>query len=155
MRREQLRHTALMIAMVMGDYNSAQSQPLVHEELLHRRRLAGIDHGSMTAVVDGPDIVILECGDRLHFQHACAPMADRPIVSWEDWLASPPGQYMLRWEAQQYDRTVTDIFGYHAVHRCIRTATRMPALPRIGTGAVTRRSRVRAAAARGRNYNTR
>ncbi len=114
-RREQLRHTALMIAMVMGDYNSAQSQPLVHEELLHRRRLAGIDHGSMTAVVDGPDIVILECGDRLHFQHACAPMADRPIVSWEDWLASPPGQYMLRWEAQQYDRTVTDIFGYHAV----------------------------------------
>ena len=45
-------------------------------------------------------------------------MSNRPnhsIVSWEDWLASPPGEYMLRWEAQQYDRTVADIFGYHAV----------------------------------------
>src|SRR5437868_8328616 len=43
-----------------------------------------------------------------------APM-NRPIINWEDWLASPPGKYMLRWEESQYDRTVTDIFGYHAV----------------------------------------
>ncbi|SDO61743.1 Methyltransferase domain-containing protein [Ralstonia sp. 25mfcol4.1] len=42
-------------------------------------------------------------------------MSNRPIIDWEEWLASPPGQYMLRWESQQYDRTVTDIFGYHAV----------------------------------------
>ncbi|MGT2427969.1 hypothetical protein ACU4HD_03375 [Cupriavidus basilensis] len=26
-----------------------------------------------------------------------------------------PGQYMLQWEQGQYDRTVVDIFGYHAV----------------------------------------
>lgn len=42
-------------------------------------------------------------------------MSKRPIIDWEDWLTSPPGQYMLRWEEGQYDRTVTDIFGYHAV----------------------------------------
>lgn len=42
-------------------------------------------------------------------------MSNRPIIDWEEWLASPPGQYMLRWEAQQYDRTVADVFGYHAV----------------------------------------
>ena len=42
-------------------------------------------------------------------------MSNRPIIDWEEWLASPPGQYMLQWESQQYDRTVADIFGYHAV----------------------------------------
>jgi SAM-dependent methyltransferase len=42
-------------------------------------------------------------------------MSKREIIGWEDWLASPPGQYMLRWEESQYDRTVADIFGYHAV----------------------------------------
>ena len=42
-------------------------------------------------------------------------MSKRPIIDWEDWLASPPGQYMLDWETGQFDRTVADIFGYHAV----------------------------------------
>ncbi len=42
-------------------------------------------------------------------------MSKRPIIDWENWLASPPGQYMLRWEEGQYDRTVADIFGYHAI----------------------------------------
>ncbi|HBO79486.1 MAG TPA: SAM-dependent methyltransferase, partial [Cupriavidus sp.] len=42
-------------------------------------------------------------------------MSNRPIIDWEEWLASPPGQYVLEWEGQQYDQTVADIFGYHAV----------------------------------------
>jgi len=36
-------------------------------------------------------------------------------LSFSDFLASPPGQYVLRWEQQQLDRAVVDIFGYHAI----------------------------------------
>ena len=51
--------------------------------------------------------------------------------SWVDWLESPPGQYLLRWEQQQYDAEVADVFGYFALQcglpllDCLR-ANRMP-----------------------------
>ena len=32
-----------------------------------------------------------------------------------DWLKTPPGEYLLAWEREQYDQTVSDIFGYHAL----------------------------------------
>jgi len=35
--------------------------------------------------------------------------------TFSDFLASPPGQYVLRWEQSHLDRAVADIFGYHAV----------------------------------------
>jgi Methyltransferase domain len=35
--------------------------------------------------------------------------------TFSDFLASPPGQYVLRWEQAHLDRAVADIFGYHAV----------------------------------------
>lgn len=31
------------------------------------------------------------------------------------WLQSPPGRYLLDWEQAQLDRTVTDLFGFHAL----------------------------------------
>jgi SAM-dependent methyltransferase len=36
-------------------------------------------------------------------------------LSFSDFLASPPGQYVLRWEQEHVDRAVADIFGYHAI----------------------------------------
>ncbi|MBV8210423.1 MAG: methyltransferase domain-containing protein [Burkholderiaceae bacterium] len=36
-------------------------------------------------------------------------------LSFSDFLASPPGRYVLRWEQQQLNRAVVDIFGYHAI----------------------------------------
>ena len=36
-------------------------------------------------------------------------------LSFCDFLASPPGRYVLRWEQEHLDRAVADIFGYHAV----------------------------------------
>ena len=36
-------------------------------------------------------------------------------LSFSDFLASPPGRYVLRWEQEHLDRAVADIFGYHAV----------------------------------------
>jgi len=36
-------------------------------------------------------------------------------LSFSDFLASPPGRYVLRWEQEHLNRAVADIFGYHAV----------------------------------------
>lgn len=37
------------------------------------------------------------------------------IIGLADWLKTPPGAYLLGWERAQFDRTVSDIFGYHAL----------------------------------------
>ena len=37
------------------------------------------------------------------------------IIGLTDWLKTPPGQYLLAWEAAQFDQAVSDIFGYHAL----------------------------------------
>ena len=33
----------------------------------------------------------------------------------QDWFQTPPGRYLLAWERAQYESTVADIFGYHAL----------------------------------------
>ena len=38
-----------------------------------------------------------------------------PWTSWDEWLSSAPGQYVLNWEQAQFDHIVSDIFGYHAL----------------------------------------
>ena len=38
-----------------------------------------------------------------------------PWSSWEKWLQSPPGQYVLGWEQKCFDHIVADVFGFHAV----------------------------------------
>ncbi|QWD75018.1 class I SAM-dependent methyltransferase [Polynucleobacter sp. TSB-Sco08W16] len=38
-----------------------------------------------------------------------------PWSSWEKWLQSPPGRYVLRWEQKCFDQIVSDVFGFHAV----------------------------------------
>ncbi len=38
-----------------------------------------------------------------------------PWSSWEKWLQSPPGKYVLAWEQQCFDRIVADVFGFYAV----------------------------------------
>ncbi len=37
------------------------------------------------------------------------------IIELSSWLRTPPGQCLLRWEQQQIDHAVTDVFGYHAL----------------------------------------
>ena len=38
-----------------------------------------------------------------------------PWSSWEKWLESPPGKYVLGWEQKCFDQIVVDVFGFHAV----------------------------------------
>jgi SAM-dependent methyltransferase len=38
-----------------------------------------------------------------------------PIINLQDWLATAPGQALLRWEQAQLDAAVADVFGYHAL----------------------------------------
>ena len=37
------------------------------------------------------------------------------IIGLTDWLKTPPGKYLLAWEREQFDQSVSDIFGYHAL----------------------------------------
>ncbi len=54
-----------------------------------------------------------------------------PVQGFDDWLASPQGQYILHWERDKYDRLLADIFGFNALqigmtqHDFLR-ANRMP-----------------------------
>lgn len=41
-------------------------------------------------------------------------MRDR-IISFKDWLETPPGRYLLDWENAQFKGAVADIFGFHAL----------------------------------------
>ncbi len=38
-----------------------------------------------------------------------------PWSSWEKWLQSPPGKYILNWEQRCFDQIVVDVFGFYAV----------------------------------------
>jgi SAM-dependent methyltransferase len=37
------------------------------------------------------------------------------IISFQDWLATPAGRYLLDWENAQFKGAVADIFGFHAL----------------------------------------
>src|SRR6478609_4489290 len=37
------------------------------------------------------------------------------IISLTEWLGTPPGRYLLAWEQAQLDRSVADLFGFHAL----------------------------------------
>jgi SAM-dependent methyltransferase len=37
------------------------------------------------------------------------------IIGMHDWLATPPGQYLLAWERAQMAQTVANLFGFHAL----------------------------------------
>lgn len=37
-----------------------------------------------------------------------------PIVELAEWFRTPPGQYALAWEREQFDAIVADVFGYYA-----------------------------------------
>ncbi len=47
------------------------------------------------------------------------------IIGLTDWLTTPPGEYLLAWEREQFDQSVSDIFGYHALQ------LGMPELPAL------------------------
>ena len=58
-------------------------------------------------------------------------LRDPSIIELAQWLQSPPGRYLLAWEQRELDRTVTDIFGFHAlqlglVELAALRANRMP-----------------------------
>ena len=42
-------------------------------------------------------------------------MTELVIISLTEWLETPPGRYLLAWEQAQLDRSVVDIFGFHAL----------------------------------------
>lgn len=37
------------------------------------------------------------------------------IIGFTNWFKTPPGEYLLAWEREQFDEAVADMFGYHAL----------------------------------------
>jgi SAM-dependent methyltransferase len=61
-----------------------------------------------------------------------------PIVELAEWLLTPPGQYVLRWEQAQFDAVVANVFGYNALQVGLAEldllrANRMPFKAYVGT----------------------
>ncbi|MGE3922530.1 MAG: class I SAM-dependent methyltransferase [Lautropia sp.] len=44
-----------------------------------------------------------------------SPPESGPVSDWQRWLASPAGQYVLRWECEALAELVSDMFGYYAL----------------------------------------
>ena len=40
---------------------------------------------------------------------------DSEIIGLAQWFATDPGRYLLRWEQEQFDDALSDVFGYHAL----------------------------------------
>lgn len=71
------------------------------------------------------------------------------MTGMHDWLQTPPGQYLLAWEMEQFDAALADIFGYHALQlgglgvdalRVSRMPHRWQALPTWQASALNRPS---------------
>ncbi len=59
-----------------------------------------------------------------------------PETAWDRWLASPPGQYVMRWEGELLGETVSDMFGYYALQ------LGLPALDALASNRMPHRIRV-------------
>jgi SAM-dependent methyltransferase len=69
---------------------------------------------------------------------AAEPPPDGPPPAWEAWLATPSGQYVMRWETEQLSQLVADMFGYYALQLGFLeldalAANRMPHRIRVST----------------------
>lgn len=69
------------------------------------------------------------------------------IQGFEDWLQTPPGQYVLQWERARHDLLVADIFGFNALQLSLPRidflrANRMPLRFRCDDGRFTGESDV-------------
>jgi len=113
-----------MIGMMMRDQNPRQGELVTHQIRLHARGFTGIDDPGLLLVVQQPDVVVVECGERNNIHQAMAdfkntqlnsnPSADS-IIALSQWFDSAPGRYVLNWEQQMFDAAVADIFGFNAV----------------------------------------
>lgn len=72
-----------------------------------------VHHHGLLAAVRQTQVVVKQCGNGNQI-HAVVWMKSE-IIGFTDWLKTPPGAYLLNWERAQFDQTVSDIFGYHAL----------------------------------------
>ena len=76
----------------------------------------GVDwahHHVLFAVMQHAQSIVSQCekGNQIH----AVVWMKSEIIGFTDWLKTPPGAYLLNWERAQFDQTVSDIFGYHAL----------------------------------------
>jgi SAM-dependent methyltransferase len=79
----------------------------------HATRITRFYHQRVVTAMQQPHVIVSQCrnGNQIH---AVVSMRSE-IIGFSDWLKTPPGAYLLNWERAQFDQTVSDIFGYHAL----------------------------------------
>ena len=116
----QSRDAADVVGVAVGAQNGIQLQAVRIQESQHWSGFAGINHGSMLAVVYDPDVVVLQCGNGGDVEHGASgswamPNCNLSAQSLSEWFTTPQGGYVLAREQAYFDRTVSDMFGYNAL----------------------------------------
>ncbi len=81
-----------------------------------RRRIAGVDHGSVRTVVDQPKVVVLKGRNSQYMQHKMdQPSPENTIIAVGPWLDTAVGSYVKAWQQARLDMLTADIFGFNAM----------------------------------------
>jgi len=82
----------------------------------NRGRVAGIDHGGVLAIVNQPEVIVLERRYSQDLQHTMdQPSPEKSIIALGPWLDTPAGSYVKAWQQARLDMLTADIFGFNAI----------------------------------------
>ncbi len=80
------------------------------------RSIARVDDGSMYAIVDEPQVIVLKRRNSQYIQHTMErPSPEKTIIALGPWLDTPAGSYVRAWQQARLDMLTADIFGFNAV----------------------------------------
>ncbi len=68
----QFCDAADVVMVAVGAQDRVQFQVVRRQKCQHRLGFAGIHHDSTLVVVDGPDVVVLQCGDGGNVKHGAS-----------------------------------------------------------------------------------
>lgn len=82
----------------------------------NRHRIARVHYGSMPAIVNQPQVIVLESRNSQYSQHSMEyPSLEKSIIALGPWLETPAGSYVRAWQQARLDALTADIFGFNAV----------------------------------------
>ena len=104
-----------MVIMMMGNQDVAELTVLLFEKGQQGAGVTGVDCNRIALIVQNPDIIVAECGNRGNGEHDGKGLSTM-IKSFSRWLTETAlGRYLLQQEQAWFDRAVADAFGYRAV----------------------------------------
>lgn len=86
------------------------------QRVQNRCRVARVHHRGMFAIVNQPQVIVLERRNCQYIQHTMEqPLSEKRIIALGPWLETPVGSYVRNWQQQRLDMLTADIFGFNAL----------------------------------------